>query len=361
MNDSFPPLFPGLLLDAAERFAQDHASTGMPPATAMAELGWTLTLLPEAQGGLDGTLADLGAIVEGLAGHGLWLPVTGACATVPLLLRAAEPALGTPWLQALAEGSATLAPLSDTSGLPADTTVLARPLQDGFVLDGEVLGVDNTLAASHHLLVAHLADGEPAVFVLPHAALAPPALQHRGLDGHASADHTVQGLWLPAQACLLRGEPARQALAAANHATLLLGAVDTVATLAALIRHTVAHLQQRRQFGVALASFQALRHRVADMYVRYRAAQGLLTHAWEAWARDADDLERTLRLTKLALADGARACAEAAIQLHGGMGLSEEVLATRLAQRLLASEFRAGDRLTQLAWLRDPLNPRSPP
>jgi alkylation response protein AidB-like acyl-CoA dehydrogenase len=97
------------------------------------------------------------------------------------------------------------------------------------------------------------------------------------------------------------------------------------------------------------------------MYVRYRAAQGLLTHAWEAWARDADDLERTLRLTKLALADGARACAEAAIQLHGGMGLSEEVLATRLAQRLLASEFRAGDRLTQLAWLRDPLNPRSPP
>jgi alkylation response protein AidB-like acyl-CoA dehydrogenase len=63
---------------------------------------------------------------------------------------------------------------------------------------------------------------------------------------------------------------------------------------------------------------------------------------------------------KVALAESARACAESAIQMHGGMGVSEEVLATRLAQRLLASEFRYGDRLTHAARLLAPQDPDAP-
>jgi alkylation response protein AidB-like acyl-CoA dehydrogenase len=127
-----------------------------------------------------------------------------------------------------------------------------------------------------------------------------------------------------------------------------------VAALAALIRHTVSHLKERHQFGVALSSFQALRHRTADMYVRYLAARGLLVHAFAEHDRMAPDLSRTLQLMKVSLAESARACAEAAIQMHGGMGMSEEVLATRLAQRLITSEFRYGDRLLHSARLLSP-------
>jgi alkylation response protein AidB-like acyl-CoA dehydrogenase len=80
----------------------------------------------------------------------------------------------------------------------------------------------------------------------------------------------------------------------------------------------------------------------------------LVQHAFDEAQRGAADLDRTLALMKMSLAETARTCAEAAIQMHGGMGVSEEVLATRLAQRLLASEFRYGDRLTHAARLMAP-------
>ncbi len=105
---------------------------------------------------------------------------------------------------------------------------------------------------------------------------------------------------------------------------------------------------------MALSTFQALRNRTADMYVRYLGARGLLMHAFSEYERVAPDLSRTLSLMKVSLAETARTCAEGAIQMHGGMGMSEEVLATRLAQRLLTSEFRYGDRLLHTARLLAP-------
>jgi alkylation response protein AidB-like acyl-CoA dehydrogenase len=152
------------------------------------------------------------------------------------------------------------------------------------------------------------------------------------MEGRETVDVRLERLALPEGACLARGAAAQAALEQADNAALVLTLADTVAALAALIQRTVAHLQERRQFGVALASFQVLRHRTADMYVRFLGARGLLVHALGEHQGAAG-------------AGPARACAEAAIQMHGGMGMSEEVLATRLAQRLLASEFRYGDRL----------------
>jgi alkylation response protein AidB-like acyl-CoA dehydrogenase len=93
------------------------------------------------------------------------------------------------------------------------------------------------------------------------------------------------------------------------------------------------------------------------MYVRYLGARGQLMHAFHEHETGAAGLRRTLALMKVSLAETARACAEAAIQMHGGMGVSEEVLATRLAQRLLASEFRYGDRLAHAARLLAPQDP----
>jgi alkylation response protein AidB-like acyl-CoA dehydrogenase len=187
-----------------------------------------------------------------------------------------------------------------------------------------------------------------------------PATTYRTMEGRRGADFRLEQLSVPALACIASGAEARDALVRADNAALLLTAADTVAALAALIQQTVSHLKERRQFGVTLSSFQVLRHRTADMYVRYLGAKGLLMHAFQEYESGAASLRRTLRLMKVALAESARACAESAIQMHGGMGVSEEVLATRLAQRLLASEFRYGDRLTHAARLLAPQHPDAP-
>jgi alkylation response protein AidB-like acyl-CoA dehydrogenase len=347
---SFPSLFPGMLLDAAERYAEDHAGAAELPGDPVRELGWTATLVPEASGGVGGTLADLASIVEGLATHGLHLPVVETCAVAPLLLQAAAPEAAQRWCEAVAEGSAQVAPLIALSSTPEEIAVQARHLDIGYALDGRVNGVDISLPATHWLVPAEV-DGEAAIFLVDAERIGAPVARYRTMEGRRGADFAFAGLALPEAACLARGDAARAALAAATDAALLLTAADTVAALAALIRQTVAHLKERRQFGVALSSFQVLRHRTADMYVKYLGAKGLVVHCFQAHEQQAADLRRTLRIAKVSLAETARHCAEAAIQMHGGMGVSEEVFATRLAQRLIALEFRYGDRLSHAAHL----------
>ena len=356
MSTSFPSLFPGMLLDAAGRFAQDHAEGQAFDATAtLRDMGWTLTVVPEETGGVGGTLRDLGSIVEGLATHGLHLPVVETCAIVPLLLQAAAPEVAQRWLEALCEGSIAVAPLAPLSSSVDEPGVAADHLDIGYALTGEVTGVDVSVEATHFLVPATLQhSGEAAIFIVDRERIASPVASYRTMEGRRAADFRLQGLPLPEGACIARGPAARQALEQADNAALLLTLADTVAALATLIQQTASHLKERRQFGVALATFQVLRHRIADMYVRYLGAKGLVLHAFQEYESGAADLRRTLRLAKVSLAEAARACAEAAIQMHGGMGVSEEVLATRLAQRLLASEFRYGDRLAHVARLLAP-------
>ncbi|MDM0042891.1 acyl-CoA dehydrogenase family protein [Variovorax dokdonensis] len=350
---SFSPLFPGMLLDAAERFAQDHAGAQPVAGDPVRELGWTATIVPEDCGGVGGTLADLASVVEGLATHGLQLPVVETCAVVPLLLQAGSSEVAARWLEAVADGSAQIAPLCPLSALPDEPIAMARHLDIGHALSGTLQGVDVSLPATHYLLPA-LQDGESAIFLVDAERVGAPAAAYRTMEGRRGADFVLDSVAVPEAACIARGPAALAALAAATDAAMLLTAVDTVSALAAMIQQTVNHLKERRQFGVSLSTFQVLRHRTADMYVRYLGAKGLVTHCFDAHEQQAADLRRTLRLAKVSLAESARACAEAAIQMHGGMGVSEEVLATRLAQRLIASEFRYGDRLAHAAHLLAP-------
>ena len=354
MSTSFDPLFPGMLLDAAARFAQDHTTTTA-AGEPIRDMGWACTLVPEGLGGVGGGIADLAAVIEGLATHGVQLPVLEACAIAPLLLQAAPAEAAAGWLTALCEGSASYLPLTALSSPLEDITVSARKLDIGYELTGQVQGADHSFTATHYVVTARFEDtGRPALFVVDGERMPQPMAVYRTMEGRRAADFTLAPLTLPAAACIAQGESAAVALARASDAALLLTGVDTVAALASLIAHTVTYLQERRQFGLALSSFQALRHRTADMYVRYLAARGLLVHVFAEHERGASDLSRTLQVMKVALAESARTCAEAAIQMHGGMGMSEEVLATRLAQRLLTSEFRHGDRLLHAARLLAP-------
>lgn len=353
MSTSFAPLFPGMLLDAASRFAQDAAaSTGPALHTAIRDMGWAATLVAEDQGGAGGTLADLAATAEGLAAHAVQLPLVELCGIAPILLQAAAPAVAARWLQAVCDGSQCVVPLTALSRPVTEVALVARPSGTGFELAGTVSGVDASQAVTHWLVPAVLQPaGETVLFGVDAAQLPKPTATFRTMEGRLAADHRLENLAVPADACLVRGAAADLALQRAGQAALLVTGADTVSALGALIQRTVQHLKERHQFGVALASFQVLRHRTADMVVRYLGAKGLVQHAFDEAQRGAADLDRTLALMKMSLAETARSCAEAAIQMHGGMGVSEEVLATRLAQRLLASEFRYGDRLTHAARL----------
>lgn len=346
------PMSPGMLYDAATRVAAD-AQSGDDGRDVIAEMGWPLVLIPEAIGGMGGTLVDLTAIVEGLAAHGSRLAAIERCAIAPLLLQAAP---ANPWLAGLAEGTMSVAPLIGGARGLAVERIAAQPAAGGYRLSGTVRGVQLASTPTHWLVLASIAGengaaARSAIFVLDAGQLPAPSAAHVSMDGRRTADFELAGLAVAADRCIAAGSAADAAIAQAGQAALAMICVDTVAALGAMVEQTVVYLNNRVQFGVALSTFQALRHQLVDVYIRYESGRGMITSFLAEAGRDAAGDARRLSLIKLALGEGARFSGETVIQLHGGMGMSEETPAARLAQRVLANEFRFGDRFAHSATL----------
>lgn len=336
-------------------------------------LGWPATVVPEEFGGAGGGLLDLAAIVEGAGRAALPLPLAGVCGAVPALLGAAAVAdtaeggvaLARDALTGMAEGRLRICPVlalaahggaggrADREGRPP---LAARPGSgdDGAVaallLDGAVLGVEAPPEPTHYLLACpvHPVAGreQSAVLVLlPADAPGLAARWHERIDGRPAVDLDLRSVPVSVGQVLARGEAVRERAAAVSDAGALLVCVEAVSAMGALLEQTIAYLSTRVQFGVPLASFQALRHRVADMYVAYRSLRALVGRTLRRATEDGATAPpwREVALAKLRLGGVGRFVAEAAIQLHGGMGMTQELAAARLAKRILMAEFEYGD------------------
>jgi len=343
MHFSADTMFPGDLFDAASRFAAASSTGNSTRRDAWGQavaMGWPALLVGEARGGAGGTLADLGAVLEGCARHALGLPLVRRCALAPALLMAANNAAADDVLRALCAAEIDL-DVADGNALTV------TPLPDGGVRLGGVLEqVDAELPFTHVLVAA----GEH-LLLLPRSALPAPAARYAGIDGTAGTDIALDGTVLPAAAVLLAGVQARSAAATAEDLAMLVTAIEMAAMLGATVEHCIVHLNTRRQFGVALSTFQVLRHKVVDLYVQFESASVLLARLVHDTVASGQLARRDAALCKLYLDDLARHAAESAIQLHGGMGMTAELPAARLACRLLCAEFEHGDRLQQLARL----------
>ncbi len=350
-------LVEGPVFDSALRFAADYTDQQQADnLDPIIEMGWAATLIPEQEGGAGGNLDDLVAIIDGLGQHALALPLLERCALTPLLLAAVEqPAIRRRWLNGIANGSYAISTLCTTQpdlGLGALKATIDLS-GERFTLRGQLLGTTLSPHATHYLVLAKHSHTEQALLFLMDATDLPgPTKRYRSIDGIQTVDIAFEGINVPIAQCLAQGISAQAAIAAAQNMALLATAVDTVSALGSLLAHTIQYLKTRTQFDVPLSSFQALRHRTVEMYVRYESARGMLQECLRHALTDPEQTRR-LRLLKLCLGDAARFCAQAAIQLHGGMGMSEETLAARLAQRLITNEYRYGDRLFHVKALRE--------
>ncbi len=351
-------MFPGDLHEAAARFAANAQAVPLATAWHQArDMAWPTILVDEARGGAGGTLADLAAVLEACARQGSKLPLLRRCALAPALLisaaaagTGAESMAASDSLKALCRGDLDL-------DVALGCRVSVAAADSGWVrLSGEVELADAALPFSHILLStpSHL-------ILLPREAMPATWERQHGLDGRCTADVPLQGLRLPASAVLASGPAAATAAQSSAALAAFMTAVEMAATLGALLEHSMTHLRTRVQFGVALATFQVLRHKAVELYVQYEAASVMLARQVADTMRSGQLSSRDARLAKLYLNDLARRGAEAAIQLHGGMGMTTELPATRLAQRLLAAQFEYGERLALLDALEHPDSPCAEP
>ena len=351
------PMLPGDLHDSAARLARsaNEEVLRLPDPTERADafgrwwaeaitLGWPALFVPETCGGAGGSVEDLAALVEGAASDALPLPLAEICGVLPTLLTAVP----APRVNAILAGEDRLCPVLDAYqgwAVGNDQPAARREPGGALRLSGTALGVQILASPTGFLLACPLADmaggSEPCLLQVPLVALQQPLRRYERLDGRLSADLSFAGVALPADAILAHGKVVEAKVTKALQLGAFLTCVEVVAALGSAIERVVAYLAERKQFGTALSTQQALRHKVAEIYISYETLRALVQRVLRMVARGGGS--REVSLAKLHTGRAARKCAETIIQLHGGMGMTQELPVTRLNKRLLMAEFDYGD------------------
>ena len=226
--------------------------------------------------------------------------------------------------------------------LPAGVQTALEPDADGDVLRGRKLAVEHA-ATVDRLAVVASADGEPAVALVPAGAPGVALAVQPALD----ATTPMHSLELPgvrmARDDVADGEAGRRLVERLVTIGALLAAAEAVGAAGHLLDDACRYAGERRQFGRAIGSFQALRHLLADMYVRQASSWSSVLYAAAALDEQADDAAQTAAIAKAYVARAAREVAHGAIQVFGGIALTAEHPAHRYLRRVVVREQQFGD------------------
>lgn len=336
------------------RLRDARAPLGYEPALwqQVVELGWPAAVFPEDEGGLGVGYQGLGAVFEAMGRTVAALPLLSSVVLCgELLLAAGTAAQRQRWLPGLIDGQQRLALALDEQGRhhPERIRTQARRGADGgWVLDGEKWFVIDGIGAAWLIVVAQTTgaagQGEGLGLFLVEAAQSGVALQPTLLAdsrNHARLTLTgvqvADGLRLPATAGAL------QALDAALDRARICLAAEGLGLLREAFERTLSYLKERVQFDVPIGSFQALQHRMARLYTELEMLESCVRAALAAI--DAGDPKLAL-LASLAKARASDLCEKAtneAVQLHGGIGVTDEFDLGLIVKRARVLQHSLGD------------------
>lgn len=214
----------------------------------------------------------------------------------------------------------------------------ARRGGDGWRLDGTKAVVGWAEEADVILVAAHTDVGASLFRISPASTAGLRLSPYRTIDGHPAADLSLENAPLPADALIGPEGGALDLLEEARDRASALLAAEAVGLLDSLLEQTIAYTGQRRQFGQPIAAFQALQHRMVDMYLECELAR---SSAWLAVEALSEAPAARARAVSSAMVDIARACrivGQEAIQLHGGMGMTDELPVGHYVKRAMAIE-----------------------
>lgn len=315
----------------------------------MAEFGWLALPVPESAGGLGGSTLDAALVSEAL-GAGLVIEpyVTGAFLPAAVLAASATPERHEALLGELVAGDVQLAVACTERESRFDVRqcrATAERNGDGFVLSGNKHCAFNAPNASK-LIVSAMLDGDLALFLVPGSAEGVSQKAYPVMGGGVAADITLDKVALPADAHV----GGLDALEAGLDRAIAVSCAQALGAMRALIERTINYLRTRKQFGVAIGSFQALQHRVVDMFIETEQARSMVMMA--AAMADSDDAvarARAVSAAKAYLCKASKFVGQQAVQLHGGIGMTEELDVGHYFRQLTAFFIRFGDRDHHLA------------
>lgn len=330
--------------EARQQIVRSAAGVSDEQWAAFTELGLLALPVPEAQGGFNGGPVDMLVVMQEL-GRALtvepyWSSVVGLEA---LRFAGDAQAENAALLERAARGEVKLAVAFHEPHARYDVFAIAttaREHQGQPVLSG-VKSVVLHGAQAHAWIVPARVDGEVALFVVARDAAGVKLTDYRTIDGQRAA--TLEFDRTPARVLIGTQTGAAALDQLADYGTFLLCA-EAIGALDALNHATLEYTKTRQQFGQPIARFQALQHRMVDMLIHIEQARSLTYFAAMRYAGpDPNERRRAISAAKVRVGQAARFVGQQAVQLHGGMGVTNEVAAAHLFKRLAIIETTLGD------------------
>lgn len=344
--------------DLAARTATVRGEPGWRPelwARLAKELGVLGVGLPESLGGFGGGIDQL--VVMEAAGRGL-LPEPLAetlfqCA--PLLTRGG--AATQDLLRGVIAGDVRLAMALGEAGLRDDLTGLAmscRRTAQGWTLTGEKQVVIAAPWATHLLVPARTsgAAGDSdglSLFVVPVGASGLTLHEYRMLDERRAADVAFAGVTVGSEALVGPEGGALPLLEEWRDRAVAAACAEASGLLERLVDDTVAYARQREQFGQKIGSFQALQHRLVDMHLQLELVRSAALLACQSLDGDEAARARAASAARIITAQACRFIGQNAVQLHGGMGMTDELAIGHYFKRATVIERSFGSENFHLA------------
>ncbi|WP_313676938.1 acyl-CoA dehydrogenase family protein [Mycolicibacterium sp.] len=313
------------------------------------ELGILGAILPESVGGSGGGPVEAMVIAEELGGALVIEPFIDSVVVAGGLLQRSGGEAATV-LEQVGDGSAIVAvAVGEESDSWESLSTNATRESDGWFLNGSKSVVMSAPIATHLLIAARISGSSVehqsiSLFLIQFDASNPPpgmtVHSYRTIDDRRAADLVFDEVRLPANA--LVDHDAWESLARARDEGAAAVCAEAVGAMRKVLADTVAYCKQRQQFGAPIGSFQVLQHRMVDMYMELEQAVSAVYLAVLNLDAEPHMRARAVSAAKATVGRAARFVGQNAVQLHGGMGMTEELAIGHYFKRLTAAQYEFG-------------------
>jgi len=322
-----------------------RGDAGRDPAhwAQFAELGLLAAPLPEAHGGLGGGAVDASVVMEEF---GKALVVEPYVPTVVVgggfLKHGGNDAQKSEWLNKIATGETIMAfAFAEPKGRYnlADLSTAAKKQGSGYVLSGQKAVVIAAPWADQLIVTARTAGGQRdskgvSVFLVDKKAKGVATRDYPTVDGLRASEITFENVEVPAANLIGEADNGLPLVERVVDEAIAATCAEATGCMKVLVDTTVAYSKQRKQFGVPIGKFQVLQHRMVDMFVNYE--QSVSITLMVTLKLDAGEAERAKAASaaKVTIGKAGRYVGQQAVQIHGGMGMTDELNVGHYFKRL---------------------------
>jgi alkylation response protein AidB-like acyl-CoA dehydrogenase len=321
--------------------------------SGLAGIGLLALAVPTDAGGLGGGAVDLLSVMETFGDALIVEPYLSTVLGARMIVRVGTDAQKAALLPAIIDGQLKLAFAQTEDGARYNlghVVTRARRAAGDYVLDGDKRIVLHAPCADRIIVSARTGGGDAdaagiSLFIVDAHAAGVTQRAYRTLDSMPAADITLRGVRVGADAMIAAEGTALPIIEDVADFAIALLCAEAVGAIKSANDATLAYLKTRKQFGVPIGSFQALQHRMVDMVISGEQARSMASLACAKVDSQCDRAERQriVSAAKIKIADACRHVAQESVQLHGGMGMTDEMKVSHTFRRLTMIAQQFGD------------------